>query len=292
MGRIGRRSCDPQPFHTTGQTAPFLRWAGSKRKLLSRLAAYWRPTYRRYVEPFAGCAALFFRIQPKQAVLADLNADLMEVYEQMRDSPERLHRAVSRIPSGEKDYYRIRGQDSTRLSKLRRAVRFVYLNRYCFNGIYRTNLTGAFNVPFGAHKSGSIPSVEHFRCCAELLATTTLRACDFGFVLRDTREGDFVYIDPPYAVESRRVFREFGPREFTKADLQRLADHLHQMHNRGVHFLVSYADCAESRRILKRWSPTRIRVKRHVAGFTGSRRTAYELLATNINRKGRERGRL
>jgi DNA adenine methylase len=265
---------------------PFLRWAGSKRKILPRLAHFWRMHYTRYIEPFVGCAALFFRIQPTSAVLGDINVELIETYEAVRENPDAFHEALVALPTGEEHYYRIREQAPSTLTKFRRAVRFVYLNRHCFNGIYRTNSGGRFNVPFGG-KPGTIPPVETFRKCAQLLQRATLRACDFGHVLRDVREGDFVYLDPPYAVESRRVFREYGPRDFAKADLERLANHLRRMDSRGVDFVVSYADCAEARRALKDWGPVRIRVRRHVAGFARSRRIAYELVATNIDKKGR-----
>ena len=272
------------PNSPTVRIDPFLRWAGSKRKVLPRLAKFWRPDYQRYVEPFVGCAALFFRLQPPAAVLGDINAELMHTYEIVRKNPDVLHATVTALPTGEAHYYRIRQQDPASLSALHRAARFVYLNRHCFNGIYRTNTRGQFNVPFGGHKPGVVPPVESFRKCAQLLARVKLRACDFGHVLRDTRKGDFVYLDPPYAVGSRRVFRQYSSREFTKVDLDRLAKHLCEMDRRGVHFVVSYAECREARRVFQRWFLGRIRVRRHVAGFVASRRDAYELVATNIDR--------
>ena len=261
---------------------PFLKWAGSKRKILPRLAEYWRPDYKRYVEPFAGSAALFFFIQPKRALLGDINSDLIKTYNVVRKNPDNFYSALLELPAGEKHYYRIRRQFVSCLSEFRRAVLFVYLNRHCFNGIYRTNGDGQFNVPFGGRKPGIIPPIETFRKCSLLLQRTTLRACDFGHILSDTRKGDFVYIDPPYALESRRVFREYGPRHFSKDDLKRLADHLTHMNNRGVKFLVSYADCAEARSFMSSWEVRRVRVRRYVAGFAGARRMAYELIATNI----------
>ncbi len=263
-------------------THPFLRWAGSKRKILPRLSEYWRSSYRRYVEPFAGCAALFFRIQPARAVLGDINKELIEVYQVVQRMPDALHDAISSLPAGEKNYYRIRKQNPSTLSIFDRAVRFVYLNRHCFNGIYRTNASGQFNVPFGGQNKPNIPSIETFRRCSLLLRRAVLRACDFGYILRCTSKGDFVYIDPPYAIESRRVFHEYGPQQFSRADLERLSAHLRRMDIRGVNFIVSYADCSEARDALRFWHIKRVRVRRHIAGFAGARRTAYELLATNI----------
>jgi DNA adenine methylase len=268
------------------KVSPFLRWAGSKRKLLPFLSGFWEPEYRRYVEPFAGCAALFFAIQPPRAILGDINRDLMDTFAVVRAKPDALHAALSALPAGETHYYQIRSQSTSKLSKFRQAVRFVYLNRHCFNGIYRTNTEGKFNVPFGGEKPGIIPPIETFRKCARLLERAVLYTGDFGRILSATGRGDFVYIDPPYAVESRRVFRQYGPREFAKKDLRRLGEHLKSMDSRGARFVVSYADCAEAREALERWNPRRVRVRRNVAGFGDSRRAAYELVGTNIERGG------
>lgn len=261
---------------------PVFRWAGSKRKILPVLASFWRPSFRRYVEPFAGSAALFFRIQPERAVLGDVNRELMEAYKNIRDRPDDVHRAASRIPRSEEHYYAVRAQVPERMSSFRRAVRFVYLNRYCFNGIFRTNATGQFNVPYAHTKPGVIPPVEHFRRCARLLQRATLKQGDFGAVLSTVRAGDFVYLDPPYALTSRRVFREYDRREFTLGDVERLAAHLRAIDRKGAAFVVSYADCAEARSLLSVWRARRVRVRRHVAGFASARRSAFELLVTNV----------
>jgi DNA adenine methylase len=189
---------------------------------------------------------------------------------------------------GEKHYYRYRAQNPEALSEFDRAIRFVYLNRFCFNGIFRTNTAGKFNVPYGGDKTGALPSVESFRQCAILLDKAKLRNCDFGSILSRTGEGDFVYIDPPYAVKARRVFRQYGSREFVLEDLLRLSKHLEAMDERGVHFVVTYADCSEARTQFAKWNPRRIQVRRNIAGFTGSRRFAYELLATNTREHQQE----
>lgn len=268
---------------TTIPVIPIIRWAGSKRKILPNLASYWRPGYRRYVEPFAGSCALFLKLQPDRALLGDLNHDLIEAYKVLRSQPDRLHSAVSALPSGPDFYYALRAKDPTSLTPFRRAVRFIHLNRHCFNGIFRTNLQGQFNVPYGGRRAGWVPPITAFRQVALLMSRAVLCHSDFGAVLSRTRRGDFVYADPPYAVASRRVFREYGPREFALKDLARLAAHLTSMDRRGVRFVVSYADCSEARRLFAGWRSRRIRVRRHVAGFTESRRQAYELVVTNIS---------
>lgn len=274
------------PSTSTTAITPIFRWAGSKRKVLPVLAAHWQSRHRRYVEPFAGSAALFFRLQPEKAILGDINEGLIEAYEVIREQPDDVHRAVCRMPRGEASYYRVRAQNPNRMGPFGRAVRFVYLNRYCFNGIFRTNTDGQFNVPYAHIKPGVVPPIEDFRKCAALLQRATLRCGDFGAVVSSVRTGDFVYLDPPYAVESRRVFREYDRREFTKRDLERLGEHLKTIDRKKATFVLSYADCAEAREVFQKWPSRRIRVRRHIAGFASSRRTAFEILVTNLEIEG------
>lgn len=275
---------DPLPSqHTVAptQVTPILRWAGSKRKILPILASFWRPTFHRYVEPFAGSAALFFKVQPEAAILGDINADLMETYSVLRDRPDDVHKAVSKLPRSEDDYYKIRGRNINRLGALGRAVRFVYLNRHCFNGIYRTNTKGEFNVPYAHTRPGSVPTIETFRQNGALLQRAILKTGDFGAVLSAVKRNDFVYLDPPYAVTNRRVFRQYDKREFSTRDLERLVEHLKRIDRVGATFVVSYADCTEARTLLSHWNLRRLRVRRHIAGFVSDRRSAMELLVTN-----------
>jgi DNA adenine methylase len=117
----------------------FLRWAGSKKRLISKLRPYWGEGFRRYVEPFMGSAALFFALEPSEAVLSDINSALVETFCEVRDHPRAVYNRLLRLPLGEDAYYRIRQKDASQLSLLDRVARFVYLNRFCFNGLYRTN---------------------------------------------------------------------------------------------------------------------------------------------------------
>ncbi len=275
----------PQPDAESG-LAPLFRWAGSKRKVIPRLAEHWNTTYQRYVEPFAGSAALFFHIRPGRALLSDINVELIETYRVLREQPDDLHAAVSAIRGGRRAYYRLRAQCPATLTSFDRAVRFVYLNRHCFNGIYRTNTNGEFNVPYSGSRSGGIPPVTCFRQCSHALDGALLAACDFGSTIARVRKGDFVYLDPPYTVSRRRVFRQYDRRGFSVLDLERLSEHLKSIHSRGAHFILSYADSREARTVLAGWNTKRIQVRRNVAGFAGARRMAMEVLATNIPAAG------
>src|SRR4030042_6017567 len=182
---------------------PFLRWAGSKKKQIPRLSLFWSPTYSRYIEPFAGSCSLFFALSPDDAILGDKNAELIEMYSTVRDRSEEIYNRIVAIPRTRDMYYTLRAQSPATLTRVERAVRFIYLNRNCFNGIFRTNTHGAFNVPFASHRVGAFVTHDEFLRAAALLHRAKLCAGDFGSTLRHVRAGDFVYLDPPYAVESR-----------------------------------------------------------------------------------------
>jgi DNA adenine methylase len=266
---------------TVARGKPFLRWAGSKRKQVRRLAAFWTGEHCRYVEPFAGSACLFFEIAPKASVLGDTNRELMEVYRIVRDEPDRLYRRLCRIRRDLPTYRRWREMRPSSLNRETRALRFLYLNRNCFNGIYRTNTDGHFNVPMG-DRPGQYFSKQDLLNCAAMLKNTKLVVGDFSETLKVVQAGDFVYLDPPYAVTTRRIFTQYGKKIFNTHDIPRFADGLASIEAAGADFLVSYADCAEARTLATKWNAKRLPVRRHVAGFAGDRKNAYEWLITNL----------
>lgn len=178
-------------------------------------------------------------------------------------------------------YYYWRRLNPAHLDDRTRAVRLLYLNRNCFNGIYRTNRLGEFNVPMGS-KLGSYFSIDDIIRCSQALQGARLVHGDFEDTLRGVRANDFVYLDPPYAVTSRRVFREYGREIFNPSDLDRFSKQLKRIDAAGADFLVSYADCTEARALAKVWKSERVPVRRHIAGFADARRQAYEWLITNI----------
>jgi DNA adenine methylase len=233
------------------------------------------------VEPFAGSACLFFSVAPKEAILGDNNRELINVYRVLRESPERIHRRLVAIPRDSQSYYRWRKKDPRKLDSETRALRFVYLNHNCFNGIFRTNVKGQFNVPFGT-KLSTYLSREEFVSCSEALANVKLVSGDFQITLREVRKGDFVYLDPPYAVTSRRVFREYGKKSFATDDVERLSLELERIHGVGAHFIVSYADCKEARSLASNWHSEKFLVQRHVAGFSDHRMRSFEWIIHNM----------
>ena len=260
---------------------PIFRWAGSKRKSLEGLTTFWSDRFERYIEPFVGSACLFLKIKPKTAILADLNSTLIQTYRTICARPLAVAEALYAIPRNSATYYEVRRRMKSAGNAVERAALFVYLNRNCFNGIYRTNLNGEFNVPFGADQ-GQYPRPCDFQTTATLLKNTKLLSGDFGATLRHLRRNDFVYLDPPFAATGVRTFIEYGKRSFGADDLDRFSRHLDRIDRHGAFFLVSYADCARARKIARDWNSKKVQVRRQIAGFAAKRRMAGELLITNL----------
>ena len=167
------------------------------------------------------------------------------------------------------------------MSEVERAARFIYLNRFCFNGLYRTNRSGSFNVPYGGRKTGALPSLEQLLSTSDLLSGTELVSGDFSVVLGRVTAGDFVYLDPPFSVTGRRIFKEYDRATFGESDLARLRRSLTALDELGATFLLSYADSPEGSALADGFLTKRISTRRNIAGFTGSRRNFSELLVTN-----------
>ncbi|MBI5275986.1 MAG: Dam family site-specific DNA-(adenine-N6)-methyltransferase [Burkholderiales bacterium] len=259
---------------------PFLRWAGSKKKLLPVLAKYWRPDFTRYVEPFCGSASLFYAITPKRALLTDINLELIEAMQSVQTNPELVYASLAKFGQSEQDYYGVRSLDTKNLTAIQRSARFIYLNGLCFNGLFRVNAAGEFNVPYGGRRTRT-PSAIELKAASRTLQASEIRHGDFETVLEETKAGDFVYLDPPYATSAIRVFREYGVQPFCDFDLHRLKDALESAESRGVKFLLSYLDVPELGIFPSRWSRRAVRTRRNIAGFTGARRTVQELLLGN-----------
>lgn len=167
-------------------------------------------------------------------------------------------------------------------SPIKAAARFIFLNRFCFNGLYRTNNQGVFNVPYGGNRTGSLPSKDHLRSIADMLRNCELESRDFEATVEQAGEGDFVYLDPPFAVGNRRIFRQYGPSNFGYEDLQRLSKSLKRADSRGASFVLSYAYCKEALTEFSFWPKRKVMVRRNIAGFAESRKTAAELIISNI----------
>lgn len=259
-----------------------LRWAGSKRKLLPTLERLAPAQFTRYVEPFCGSLCLYVALKPDFALVGDINEELVNFYRMIAWRPKAIATAAHGLSNDEATYYELRSQDPRTLGAQDRAVRFLYLNRFCFNGVYRTNLQGQFNVARGKHM-GSIPPVEELVHFGRLMRRATVRQCDFQELVEAAKRDDFIYLDPPYAGRGVRDRGEYGVGAFKEEDLDRLVEALHRASGRGVKVLLSYADLPDIRSRFRNWNTTTLKVARNVAGFASARSTVSELILRNYS---------
>ncbi len=259
-----------------------LRWAGSKRKSLPALRLRSPASISRYIEPFAGSACFVFQLTPDEIVLGDLNERLVEFYNHLTADPKSLHAAYSAHEANQTSYYEVRKLYNALPASLDRAAKFLYLNRLCFNGIYRVNKAGSFNVPWGGDKVGRPLSLEDLVNAANHLGNATITCSDFETTVDENLTKDsFVYLDPPYARDEARVFREYHENSFATSDWTRLERLLDRINAQGAKFLLSYAGDDALVERLKCWNIGYIDVTRNVGGFKASRRKHREFMASN-----------
>ena len=222
---------------------PFLKWAGGKRWLVNQHMALFPTTFDRYIEPFLGGGSVFFALRPEKAILADSNIRLIETYTQIRDNPKHVYKLVRRHNAVHSDeyYYTERARKYPR-SAARRAAQFVYLNRTCWNGLYRVNLKGEFNVPRGT-KSTVLLDTDDFAAISDALQGVELVAQDFAKTMAKAGDGDFVYVDPPYTVKHKyNSFAKYNEKIFSWEDQVRLRDCVVAATARGALVAISNAD--------------------------------------------------
>lgn len=219
---------------------PFLKWAGGKRWLTYRVKKAGL-AFERYIEPFLGSGAVFFAFEPHCALLSDSNAHLMETFAALRDSPLEVQQALERhsLLHSESHYYHVR--QSKPPGRADRAARFIYLNRTCWNGLYRENKFGEFNVPKGTKSAVLLPD-DDFARVGELLRHAGLSAGDFEKTIEQASAGDFIFVDPPYTVKhNRNGFIKYNERIFSWDDQVRLSACLHSAGLRGAKILLTNA---------------------------------------------------
>lgn len=221
---------------------PFLKWAGGKRWLTSMDALPDSEPYERYIEPFLGGGAVFFHLQPKAAILSDINPELIHLFSTMREMPAELEAAMRhhQLKHSPDYYYEQRAADPE--DPIARAARFLYLNRTCWNGLYRVNRRGEFNVPIGTKDTVLFPS-DDFQAFAKALRTAELISSDFEAVIGLAGDGDFVFVDPPYTVRHNyNGFLKYNESIFSWADQVRLASCVKEAVTRGAAVIVTNAN--------------------------------------------------
>ncbi|MBS0320137.1 MAG: Dam family site-specific DNA-(adenine-N6)-methyltransferase [Proteobacteria bacterium] len=241
----------------TRPVLPFLKWAGGKRWLAPAVQRLLPKTYGRYIEPFLGSGAVYFAANPVSAVLSDLNGALIETYETVRQSPLQVwdELAIHSFEHSKDYYYSIRGARPS--SPIERAANFIYLNRTCWNGLYRVNRSGTFNVPIGTKTQVLFPTDDPLSVSIRL-RSASLSCQDFECVIDRAEADDFIFADPPYTLsEDDGAFLKYNDRVFSWQDQQRLAAALARAQQRGAHIVMANADNAEIRKLYKH--PFRLR---------------------------------
>lgn len=268
---------------------PFLKWAGGKGGLIRQYSAHFPPRERfgRYYEPFLGSAAVFFYLQPTNACLADVNEKLVELYRVVQNNVEALIEAL-KVHRNEKDYYyRIRAQEPTRLTSIQRAARLIFLNKTCFNGLYRENRKGQFNVPFGRYENPTICDAERLRASSRALQGVELRVADFEEVVADASPGDLIYFDPPYApLSTTSNFTSYNKHGFGFDDQKRLAETFQQLTARGCLVMLSNSSAPVIYELYGGlgYNLIEIAARRSINSRADGRGAIKELLITNFSR--------
>jgi DNA adenine methylase len=236
--------------------APFLKWAGGKRQLLGHIEALLPERIDTYFEPFLGGAAVFFRLAAgrrfRRAVLADANPELVNCYQAIRDDVDGVITELHGYRNNRAMYYRVRGRDPTKLSPTARAARLIYLNRCGYNGLYRVNSSGQFNVPFGSYRHPVICDEPRLQAASAALRNVEIGCDDFANTLETVGRRDFVYLDPPYVpLSATSSFTAYAARDFGTSDQQRLANMLRAFGRRKVPALLSNSDCRTTRELYR-----------------------------------------
>lgn len=260
---------------------PFLKWAGGKRWLAKQLSERKPDRFNRYIEPFLGSGAIFFELKPESAILSDANEDLIETYRAVRDHPKLISARLTELQvcHSRELYYTMRAARPT--EKVEAAARFIYLNRTCWNGLYRVNQKNEFNVPIGTKNSVVLPS-DDFEAVAKVLDSIEIRCCDFEDTIDDAADGDFIYVDPPYTVKHNfNGFLKYNQVMFTWGDQVRLRDALLRARKRGCSIVVSNADHESIRDLYSDFSFSALPRASVISGTSRARGTTTELLVVH-----------
>ncbi len=272
---------------------PFVKWAGGKRQLIPIINQNLPESFGTYYEPFLGGGALLFHIltdkNGQKCSISDLNSDLVLAYTTIRD---RIDSLITSLKNHEKNYqknsesyyYSIR--ESNPRSAIEKTSRLIFLNRTCFNGLYRVNSKGKFNVPLGKYSNPNIVNEENLRAVSHILQSSriSIKCRDFEAVLRDAKKGDLIYFDPPYQPTSATAnFTSYTNKDFTYDDLTRLAELCLKLDSRGCNVLLSNSDSKEVADIFSKnpWKITRIEANRSINSNSKKRTGHFELLIKN-----------
>lgn len=270
---------------------PFVKWAGGKRQILDKLKKYIPDEYNTYYEPFIGGGALLFELSPRSAVINDSNAELINVY-QVLCNEEKFKKMCKTLNSHETNhneeyYYEIRNKDRNKstynkLSDYTRAARTIYLNKACFNGLYRVNSKGEFNVPFGKKTKVNTYEGNNLITVSNYLTMNDIKILnvDFEEAVATAKKGDFVYFDPPYDSD-KAIFNSYTEEGFNKDDQRRLASVYKELDKKGVYVMLSNHNTVLIKELYKDYNIHIIEAKRNINSNAEKRGKVEEVIITN-----------
>lgn len=281
--------------HFAKPFCPFIKWVGGKRGLLSQLIPLFPTEFNNYHEPFLGGGAVFFELynrgllQDKKIFLSDINEELINAYIQVKENPEKLINKLKKYKENHsKDfYYLIRSLDREanfqKTSPLKRAARFIYLNKTCFNGLYRVNSNGYFNVPMGSYKNPNIADEEAILNASEALQNATIKCQSFTNVLNDAKSGDFVYFDPPYyPLTPTANFTAYSKDGFLEAEQIKLFEVFRELSGRGCKVAQSNSDMEFIKDLYKDFEINTVMMHRFINSKSDGRGKIKEVLVRNF----------
>lgn len=274
------------------QIEPFLKWPGGKRWIAKKYKEYFPKEYNMYIEPFLGSGAVFFSLQPKEAILSDINKELINLYVIMRDNPKELKGQLvyHQERHTKEHYYKIR--DAMLTDNLKCAGRLLYLNRACYNGMYRVNKQGKFNVPIGT-KNNFTYDIDQFDQYANCLKHATLICGDFYEIINKAKKNDFIFADPPYATSGKANFTKYNDELFVWQDQLRLHEALVNAKARGAKIILTNVYCKEIIEMYKNdgFYVHILQRSSNIAGQADKRGKVKELMITSNRKqsKGKEK---
>ncbi len=251
MARKVRTASQPNEADGSEVITPFLKWPGGKRWFTANHSNLFPKTFKRYIEPFLGGASVFFFLRPKKALIGDTNRDLIRAYQTIKVNWVALEDRLRLHDSNHGVRYYYRTRDSAPRKEINRAAWLVYLNRTCFNGIYRVNLQGRFNVPKGT-KNAVLYDNDDFKAIAQALSNADIRVSDFELLTEEARKDDLIFADPPYTVRHNlNGFVKYNETLFSWDDQVRLADALTRARNRGAKIVSTNANHSSVRELYR-----------------------------------------
>jgi len=265
-----------------GKLKPPAKWAGGKTQLLSQLRPLFPKRFDLYLEPFVGGGAVFFDLQPDRAVLIDSNFELINFYQVVKNNLDELLQDLEQHKNEKDYYYKVRSLDPEQMASIERASRFLFLNKTCFNGLWRVNKKGKFNVPFGRYKSPNFRDEKNLRLVNIALQNAEIRCDDFSVVLEYATPGSFVYLDPPYHPLSETAnFTSYTKDSFGEEDQRRLAKVFRELDAKHCNVMLSNSDTDFIRGLYKGYDVKVVYAKRAINSKGTKRGPIKELVVRN-----------